>query len=363
MAGAAGFRNHGTLRFLPDPGLNVLTGANGQGKTALLEAVAVLLAGRSFRTPRLSECVGWDREEAQLSGEVVEASQVRAVRLVLHARPAGAELRGELCPWARAVGFAGTDVALFMGQPAARRAFLDGVAAELTPSHAEALRRYRQALHQRTRLLQSPAGRADGDRLLAPWDEQLAALGATVIHRRLDVLAQLAIEASQLLPLLSPRDAELRLEYLPSVSVGADVPATTEQLARALAAGRPADLRRGLTLFRGPHRDDVAIHLGRADARTEASRGEQRLLTLGLRLAEATLLRRQLGRTPVLLLDDLLSELDRAVRDRLLGWLADQGQVFFTAPDPAVELAGSGKTWEVEAGMVQAATATRGGVA
>jgi DNA replication and repair protein RecF len=353
-----GFRNYAALKFLPDPGLNVLVGPNGHGKTSLLEAVAVLLTGRSFRTPRLAECVGWDHAETMLTGEINDQTQQRVVRLAIRPRPSGAEVRGEACPWARAVTFAGTDVAILMGLPVARRAFLDGVAAKLVPAHVEACRRYRVVLHQRTRLLHDLAGRAEAARLLAPWDEQLATLGAAIVHRRLDVLAQLAVEASALLPLLSPHRGDLRLEYVPSVTVGPDVTGTAEHLAAALSAGRPADLRRRLTL-RGPHRDDLAIHLGRADARTDASRGEQRLLALGLRLAEAVVVERRLGRRPVLLFDDLLSELDRGVRERLLGWLGEQGQVLFTATDGAGEGPGAGALWDVTDGTVRAGMGAR----
>src|SRR5262249_41544376 len=145
-----GFRGYASLSFAPDPGLNALLGPNGQGKTTLLEAVHVLLTGRSFRTPRLGDCVGWDAGEgANVAGEIREGDRDEPVRLAIVARGGSAELRGRLCPWARAVSFQATDLALIHGEPQGRRAYLDGAVTRLVPAHAEICRRYRLVLHQR----------------------------------------------------------------------------------------------------------------------------------------------------------------------------------------------------------------------
>jgi DNA replication and repair protein RecF len=356
-----GFRNHPSLTFAPDPGLNVLVGRNGQGKTSLLEALHVLLTGRSFRTAKLADCLGWDAgDRASVAGELAMGSQVRGVRLELLTREGGIEVRGMLCPWAGAVSFAAPDLALLAGGPQLRRAYLDGAAARLAPVHAEACRRYRLALHQRTRLLGDLAGRPDAERLLAPWDEQLATLGSEIMHRRLDVLALLADAVREVLRALAPEGAGVMLGYEPSVTPGADRDATRAALLLALAGVRGKELRRGLTLV-GPHRDDVAIRLGRADARSAASRGEQRLLALALRLAVAVVVRRRLGHGPVLLLDDVLSELDREVGGRVLGWLDGRGQVVYTATDAQPAASSSGVVWQLAEGRLDPlGTLTRG---
>jgi len=188
-----GFRGYTSLTFAPEPGLNVLVGRNGQGKTSLLEALYVLLIGRSFRTAKLADCLGWDAGgRAMVVGELAAGSRMREVRLELLAREGGIEVRGTLCPWAGAVSFAAADLALLAGGPHLRRAYLDAATARLVPVHAEACRRYRLVLQQRTRLLGDLTGRPDGDRLLAPWDEQLATLGSEIVHRRLEALALLA---------------------------------------------------------------------------------------------------------------------------------------------------------------------------
>jgi DNA replication and repair protein RecF len=350
-----GFRNYASLTFAPEPGLNVLVGRNGQGKTALLEALHVLLTGRSFRTAKLADCLGWDAGgRATVAGELAMGGQGRGVRLELElvAREGGVEVRGALCPWAAAVSFAAVDLALLAGGPHLRRAYVDAAAARLAPVHAEVCRRYRLALQQRTRLLSDLAGRPDAVRLLAPWEEQLATLGSEIVHRRLDTLALLADAVREIHSALAPAAAGVRLSYEPSVTPGADRTATGAALLAALDAARPAELRRGLTLV-GPHRDDVAIRLGRADARAAASRGEQRLLALALRLAEARVLRRRLGHSPVLLLDDILSELDREIGGRVLTWLDGQGQVLYTATDAHPATTAGGAVWQVLGGRTE----------
>jgi DNA replication and repair protein RecF len=359
----AAFRNHASLTFSPEPGLNALAGKNGEGKTSVLEALHVLLTGRSFRTPRLAECIGWDGPgRAAVSGEIAEGAQVRSVRLELVAPEGGGELRGTLCPWARAVTFAAPDLLLLTGPPGLRRAYLDGAAAKLVPAHGEACRRYRLVLQQRSRLLGQLAGRADADRLLEPWDEQLARLGAEIVHRRLETLAQLAAELQAVHRALAPAAPAVALAYEPAVAPGPARDGTRDALRAALVAGRAQELRRGVTLV-GPHRDDLTVRRGRADARTAASRGEQRLLALGLRLAEAAALRERLGTEPVFLLDDVLSELDAEVRARVLAWLDRGAQVLYTTTDALPPAARAGTMWALAGGRVEAAGALARGAA
>jgi DNA replication and repair protein RecF len=359
----ATFRNYASLSFTPDPGLNVLVGRNGQGKSSLLEALHVLLTGRSFRTPRLAECIGWDAAaRTVVAGEIVEGERAREVRLDVLGGEGGLEVRGAVCPWARAVTFAAPDLALLTGAPALRRAYLDGAAAKLVPAHAEACRRYRLVLGQRTRLLGQLVGRADAARLLGPWDEQLAALGAEIVHRRLETLGVLAGELGEVHRALAPDAPAVSLRYEAQVEPGATRERGREALLAALDAARPQELRRGLTLV-GPHRDDVVVRRGRADARTEASRGEQRLLTLALRLAEAGAVRQRLGTEPVFLLDDVLSELDGEGRRRVLAWLERPAQVFYSVTEAGGDLPRAGAAWLVHGGRVAATGALARGVA
>jgi len=349
------FRNHASLGFAPDRSVNVLTGSNAQGKTSLLEALHVVVAGRSFRTAQLGECVSWGASEAVVGAELRHGTQSWPVRVRVFAR-GGLAIEPGLCPWARAVSFAASDLGLLSGSPQARRGYLDGAAAKLVPAHGEACRRYRLVLHQRARLLAQVSSRADATRVLEPWDAQVAGLGSEIVHRRLDVLAVLGGVAQEVWRALAPAGRGLALEYVSDVAPGADQAETRERLRAALGAARRAELARGVTLV-GPHRDEIAVRLGGTDARRFASRGEQRVAVLSLRLAEAGAVARRLGVAPVLVLDDVLTELDGGARRRVLEWLERQGQVVFSTTDEASLPRAAGTIWSVRPSGVEA---TRG---
>ena len=188
------FRNYRTLSYRPSTRVNLLSGRNAQGKTNLLEALGVLLTGRSFRTTRLAELPRWGAEAATLSGDLQRAEGSRSVRRILQRRENGTwQVSGETCPGARVIAFGWQDLAIVHGGPTARRAFIDGFAARLYPSHLPALLRYRRLLEQRNRMLQA---RATADRL-APWDEQVAAVGVELIERRRRAVAALHTELAR----------------------------------------------------------------------------------------------------------------------------------------------------------------------
>jgi len=346
------FRNYRTLSYRPSDRLNLLTGRNAQGKTNLLEAVGVLVTGRSFRTTRLAELPAWGSEAAVLTGEVQRAEGNRTVRRTLQRRENGTwQVSGDTCPWARVIAFGWQDLAIVHGGPSARRSFVDGFAARLYPSHLPALLRYRRLIEQRNRMLQT---RATADRL-APWDEQVATVGMELIDRRRRAVAALQTELARIYSFLagagqrlSPERPKVQVAYRSAIGEATEPAAVVAALERA----RPVELRRGQTLV-GPHRDDLAIELDGVDARAFGSRGQQRLLALALRLAEVLPVAEAAGTTPVLLLDDALSELDPDVRDCVLREIQTAEQVFLTSPEP---LAVSGAArWIVDGGGIAAA--------
>jgi DNA replication and repair protein RecF len=342
------FRNYHTLSYRPSPQLNLLTGLNAQGKTNVLEAIGVLLTGRSFRTRHLAELPTWGAEAATLGGELLRSEGSRTLRRTIQRLPDGRwQTAGETCPWARVIAFGWQDLAILNGGPAARRDFIDGFAARLFPSHLPALLRYRQILARRNRLLQArgPAAR------LTPWDEQLASAGIEMIDRRRRAVAALHTEMGRIYPSLAAARGgrpKVEIAYRTAIGEATDAPA----LLAAMERLRADELRRGVTLV-GPHRDDLAIELDGVDARAFGSRGQQRLLALALRIAEILPVTEAAGTAPVLLLDDALSELDPGVRDNVMREIRTAEQVFLTSPEP-LDVPGAAR-WIVQGGGVAAA--------
>jgi DNA replication and repair protein RecF len=339
------FRNYPALTWSPSPKLNVLIGPNAQGKTNLLEALGFLVAGRSFRTTRLGEIPRWGSEQASVAGELGRAGASRGVRRLLLRSDSGTwHVAGEDCPWARAVAFGWQDLEILHGAPSARRAFLDGFAGRLYPGHRAALVRYRQILARRNLLLQ----RRSPEAVLAPWDEQLAEVGAEVIGRRRRAAAALQTEVARVVPSLTGERHKVELRYRCSAGE-VEEPAG---LRRALEEARTEEFRRGQTVV-GPHRDDLAIELDGVDLRLYGSRGQQRLVALGLRLAEVLPITEATGTAPVLLLDDALSELDARGREGVLREIQGAEQVFLTMPEPLAGVPGA--RWAVRGGGLTAA--------
>jgi DNA replication and repair protein RecF len=344
-----GFRNYRTLSFAPAPRLNLLIGLNAQGKTNLLEAFGLLIAGRSFRTTRLSEIPSWGTETAAVVGDLVRRDGGRKVRRVIERLEDGTwQTSGESVAWARVVVFGWQDLGILNGAPGLRRNFVDGFAARLSPGHVPTLLRYRQVLARRNRLLQTLGGTIDAVARLEPWDEQLATAGAELIRRRQQAVAALQTEVARVYPALAGAAAKVEIRYRSTIGESAD----PEGLRVALMRVRREELRRRQTLI-GPHRDDIAIELDGVEVRAYGSRGQQRLLALALRLAEVLPITEATGTPPVLLLDDALSELDPDVRRNALREMLAAEQVFLTSPEP-LEVEGASH-WVVQGGGVAAA--------
>jgi len=250
-------------------------------------------------------------------------------------------------PWAKVIAFGWQDLEIMHGAPGARRNFLDGFAGRLYASHIPTLLRYRRIVARRNSVLQSKAEGALETRL-APWDEQLVTVGMDLIDHRRRAAAALQTELARIHPAISGSEQKVEIRYRATVGEASDPAGFTQ----AIEGRRSEEVRRGLTLV-GPHRDDLAIELDGVDVRAFGSRGEQRLLTLALRLAEVMPVREAVGTAPVLLLDDALSELDEHARENVLREIQHTDQVFLTAPEP---LAVSGcARWIVTGGGVAAA--------
>ena len=343
------FRNYRTLKYTPAPRFNLLTGLNAQGKTNLLEGLAFLLTGRSFRTSRLAELPHWGESSATLSGDVRRSDGVRSMRRAIRQLEDGTwQAAGEACLWARVIVFGWQDLAILNGGPAARRNFLDGVAGRLYASHLTTLVRYRQIVERRNHLLRQRLPGAGLTARLAPWDEQFASVGMELIARRRRATAVLQTELARIYPGLAGERHKVEIRYRTALGEATEA----EALHQLLERSRPDEIRRGQTIA-GPHRDDLAIELDGVDARMFGSRGQQRLLALALRLSEVLPVTEAVGSAPVLLLDDALSELDAHVRDNTLRELDTADQVFLTTPEP-ITVPGATR-WAVKEGGIAAA--------
>jgi DNA replication and repair protein RecF len=283
-----------------------------------------------------------------VGGELHRADATRTIRRSIERLENGAwQGAGEDCPWARAVAFGWQDLEVLHGAPAARRNFLDGFTARLYPSHRPALIRYRQILARRNHLLQQNVPGETLATRLAPWDEQLAAVGAELIDRRRRAVAALQTELARIYPTLAVGRHKVEVRYRGSLGEATEAAAFLAALGRT----RRAELQRGRTLV-GPHRDDLTIELDGVDARTFGSRGQQRLLALALRLAEVLPITEAVGTPPVLLLDDALSELDGEARASVLHEIEHAEQVFLTSPEP--QPGAPGARWQLREGEVVA---------
>jgi DNA replication and repair protein RecF len=243
------------------------------------------------------------------------------------------------------IAFGWQDLEIVNGAPGARRDFIDGFAGRLYPGHVAALVRYRQIVARRNHLLQM---RESGlDERLEPWDEQLAGSGMELIARRRKAAAILQTELGRVFPALSGERHKVEIRYRTALGEATEA----AELLAALRRARRDEMRRGVTLV-GPHRDDLAMELDGIDVRAFGSRGQQRLIALALRLAEVLPVTEAVGTTPVLLLDDALSELDGSVRENVLREIQGAEQVFLTSPE-ALPASGAG-CWRVSEGTVTA---------
>ncbi len=343
-------------------GPQLVWGANAAGKTSLLEAIVLLARGSSHRTGADGEMVRWGAPFARVDGRREDARGATELDVTLvREGPAGgrkrirvngvprraAALAGEL----RVVVFAPEDMLLVVGPPALRRGALDALATQRFPAYGADLVTYGRALAQRNHLLRAiREERATRDQL-PYWDGRLAEAGGAVLAARRALLAELAEPLAAAHREVAPEEGALGLAYVTNAPPreGERPP---ETLARRLAETAEKELWNGTTLV-GPHRDDVAFVREGRDLASFASRGQQRTAILALKLAELDLLAELDGRPPLLLLDDVFSELDPARRGHLVRRIATLPQAFVTTTtledlDPALRAVATG--WRVEPG-------------
>lgn len=327
------FRSHASTPFEPSPEVTILHGPNGAGKTNLLEAIYFLSTTKGFRTGRDGELIAWGSESCEIMGQI--STNHREVEVMLRFS-AGSRKQGtvdgasakpaEIIGLLHAIDFSSRDLSLIRGEPSRRREFLDIELAQESGAYAVHLARYKRALTQRNQLLSHLATGAVRQHDLDVWDHQLIEHGEPLTSARMEIVEALSPIASEMHQALAGGDEKLVMQYVPDAEPGA--------LTEALGGARRDDIRRGTT-GRGPHRDDISLTVQGQSARQYASQGQQRTAVLALKLSQARLAERRRGEPPVVLLDDVLSDLDEGRRARLLELFSGDAQMIMTCTEPS----------------------------
>ena len=355
------FRNFLQLELDLPEGVVVLFGGNAQGKTSLLEAVYLLAIARSFRAENEHELVNWSAATTEgtalVAGTIEKRHERLAVRIGYHCVHLNAsgdrssdkpfrvrrEIRvsrvkrtaAELVGLANAVLFSADDIQVVQGPPSLRRRFLDILLSQVDPSYLRTLQRYQRVLQHRNRLLRMLQEHRAEEHELDFWDEELAKEGSWLGVTRSEAMRRLAEISRDRHSELTGGGEELVLDYRPSVpqqGTRDDGEAAKERMLEALESSRQKEMAMGSTVA-GPHRDDFRLTVNGADMRAYASRGQARTAALSLRLAEAAYLAASREEEPILLLDDVLSEMDAPRRSHVLDRALQYQQVIISTTD------------------------------
>ncbi|MGI8778514.1 MAG: DNA replication/repair protein RecF [Acidimicrobiales bacterium] len=356
------FRSWARAEVTLTGGLTVIRGSNAVGKTNLLEAIGYLATLSSFRGAPNEALVRAGCSQAVVRGEgrraerdlLVEA-EIRVTgrgRVALNRQPV--RRTAALLDALRVSVFSPDDLVLVKGPPSHRRRWLDDALVALHPRNDAIRRELERVIRQRTALLGQAGGRPTADVIttLDVWDTKLVEMGEALASARVALLRRAEPLVAKAYADLADAQASGPLSGVPgpTVTLAYEAPWREQGLAAALAEVRTQELRRGVSLV-GPHRDDVALSVGGMTARTKASQGEQRSLALALRLAAHLVVTEEVGEPPVLLLDDVFSELD-ADRSRALFDLLPPGQSLLTTAGPVPEGASPERVLEVVDGVI-----------
>ena len=379
------FRNYVGLDLCIDRGITLIDGRNGHGKTNLLEAIYLMVVGRSSRGATDRQLVRAGAFEdllvhAQVSGDVIASSgrvnlqvdfsggsgnpdsltdgkRYQPQRVQKTFRVNGVPKRSsDFVGILKAVLFAAEDIDLLGGPPSARRRYVDILATQLVPGYLGEAQEYQKVLTQRNHLLKSIRERKARESELEFWDVQLSIHAARIMDARLRVLRDLDIAATPIHGELSGLDERLSLSYIPSVEVEEYERARdlSKAILRELQAIRHREIGAGFCLI-GPHRDDFRAELDGMEVGSFASRGQTRTVILAMKLGEAQLIDDKTGDNPVVLLDDVMSELDLGRRRHVFNRIRDYDQVVITTAEADLsDVIGSGavRRMSIDSGRV-----------
>ena len=347
------------MAIAPHPRFNILEGQNGQGKTNVLEAIYLLGALRSFRETRTKGLIQWGADTAIVRGAVSCRGVERELGVELSTKGRRAVTDGKVVArlsdyfgHLHLVVFAPEDLALSKGGPSGRRRFLDRAIFQVVPSYFDEMRAYQKALKHRNELLRKSSGSVDSV-VMESFDEELVRRGARIFHRRLTFLERFGPMVQSVFEDLTGGAHHLGLRYDGLVSGVDDEDRLRDAFREQLATSLAVDKRRRYTT-RETHVEDLVVTLDGHVARSHASQGQHRVVALALKISELRLAEASLDAPPVLLLDDVSSELDQTRNQQLMTHLdAGRGQVFITTTDRRwIHVSGETRVFSVSQGEV-----------
>ncbi|MDA1477037.1 DNA replication/repair protein RecF [Bacillus sp. CLL-7-23] len=333
------YRNYECLDLQFEDKVNIIIGENAQGKTNLMEAIYVLAMAKSHRTSNDKELIRWDADYAKIEGRIMKKNGSVPIQLVISKKGKKAKLnhieQQKLSQYVGAVNtimFAPEDLNLVKGSPQVRRRFLDMEIGQVSPVYLHDLSLYQKILSQRNHFLKQLQTRKQTDHtMLDVLTEQLIEFAAKVVMKRLQFVDQLEKWAKPIHSGISRGLEELTLKYHTSLHVSEtpDLSKIINSYQESFSKLRDKEIDRGVSLS-GPHRDDVSFYVNGRDVQTYGSQGQQRTTALSLKLAEIDLIQEEIGEYPILLLDDVLSELDDYRQSHLLHTIQGRVQTFVT---------------------------------
>ena len=359
---ADGFKNLRNISISPSEGVNVIHGENAQGKTNLIEAIWILSGARSFRGTKEKDMVAFDGEFARLGLKLRDSSREQVIEAVISRNPRerkitlnGVKQRylSGLFGALKCVVFTPEDLELSKGSPDNRRDFIDLCVSQIKPAYSKTVAKYENVLLQRNALLKNISLGISSPADLDVWDEQMSRLGAYISVLKYQYTKKLSIFAKKLYDEISNYREDFSLGYLSTVyqSLEGREDWSGEMAAEyleMLRRNRNEDIRVGFTSA-GIHRDDVGVIINGSLAKDFGSQGQNRSAALAMKLGQAFILNEETSEMPVILLDDVLSELDRSRREFIISKLSGM-QVFITCCEPAGRL--KGRRFEMKNGEI-----------
>ncbi|MCZ7554997.1 MAG: DNA replication/repair protein RecF [Bacteroidia bacterium] len=336
----ANFRNHSATDIDCPEGTLLLLGENGAGKTTVLEAISLLCTSRSFVTRQDKGLVAIGAQQFSLEGAFTTSTRSRRHVTVEYPLDQRKRIEVDFTPLDAASDLIGMFPLVALspqhrpitsGGPAERRAFIDFVLSQVHHNYLEDLLTYRRVLKQRNTLLAEADGRLSAIAgVIDAWDQALAESGVRILRKRAEFIGQYLPYVHQSMSGIIEGRESVDINYVGSCSADITSGDAAAQYLTELIERRPSDLRRGVTSM-GPHRDDLSIMLNGLDVRAQASQGQHKTILIALKIAEYHYLDEHLDETPLLLLDDVFSELDDARLDRVLALTQGLGQTFITS--------------------------------